>query len=133
MNPDLLQKQLAMFQSECTYMQEFLERDNTDSPEALVERVTKLNVLLARSGKLLADAKLIQDEISADVFIANEATIIKMGATLGRQYVQARTSNINYYVNWLDRLNRAMVHVGDNMRTQISFVKEELRLTKSGY
>lgn len=133
MNPDLLQKQLAMFQSECTYMQEFLERDNTDSPEALVERVTKLNVLLARSGKLLADAKLIQDEISADVFIANEATIIKMGATLGRQYVQARTSNINYYVNWLDRLNRAMVHVGDNMRTQISFVKEELRLNKSGY
>lgn len=133
MNPDLLQKQLAVFQSECTYMQEFLERDNTDSPEALVERVTKLNVLLARSGKLLADAKLIQDEISADVFIANEATIIKMGATLGRQYVQARTSNINYYVNWLDRLNRAMVHVGDNMRTQISFVKEELRLTKSGY
>lgn len=133
MNPDLLQKQLAMFQSECTYMQEFLERDNTDSPEALVERVTKLNVLLARSGKLLADAKLIQDEISADVFIANEATIIKMGATLGRQYVQARTSNINYYVNWLDRLNRAMVHVGENMRTQISFVKEELRLTKSGY
>ncbi len=133
MNPDLLQKQLAMFQSECTYMQEFLERDNSDSPEALVERVTKLNVLLARSGKLLADAKLIQDEISADVFIANEATIIKMGATLGRQYVQARTSNINYYVNWLDRLNRAMVHVGDNMRTQISFVKEELRLTKSGY
>lgn len=133
MNPDLLQKQLAMFQSECTYMQEFLERDNTDSPEALVERVTKLNVLLARSGKLLADAKLIQDEISADVFIANEATIIKMGATLGRQYVQARTSNINYYVNWLERLNRAMVHVGDNMRTQISFVKEELRLTKSGY
>lgn len=133
MNPDLLQKQLAMFQSECTYMQEFLERDNTDSPEALVERVTKLNVLLARSGKLLADAKLIQDEISADVFISNEATIIKMGATLGRQYVQARTSNINYYVNWLDRLNRAMVHVGDNMRTQISFVKEELRLTKSGY
>lgn len=114
-------------------MQEFLERDNSDSPEALVERVTKLNVLLARSGKLLADAKLIQDEISADVFIANEATIIKMGATLGRQYVQARTSNINYYVNWLDRLNRAMVHVGDNMRTQISFVKEELRLTKSGY
>lgn len=133
MNPDLLQKQLAMFQSECTYMQEFLERDNSDSPEALVERVTKLNVLLARSGKLLADAKLIQDEISADVFIANEATIIKMGATLGRQYVQARTSNINYYVNWLERLNRAMVHVGDNMRTQISFVKEELRLTKSGY
>lgn len=133
MNPDLLQKQLAMFQSECTYMQEFLERGDTDSPEALVERVTKLNVLLARSGKLLADAKLIQDEISEDVFIANEATIIKMGATLGRQYVQARTSNINYYVNWLDRLNRAMVHVGDNMRTQISFVKEELRLTKSGY
>lgn len=133
MNPDLLQKQLAVFQSECTYMQEFLERDNSDSPEALVERVTKLNVLLARSGKLLADAKLIQDEISADVFIANEATIIKMGATLGRQYVQARTSNINYYVNWLDRLNRAMVHVGDNMRTQISFAKEELRLTKSGY
>lgn len=133
MNPDLLQEQLAMFQSECTYMQEFLEVGNTDSPDALVERVTKLNALLARSGKLLADAKLIQDEISAEVFLANETTITKMGATLGRQYVQASTSNINYYVNWLDRLNRAMVHVGDNIRTQISFAKEELRLNKSGY
>ena len=36
-------------------------------------------------------------------------------------------------MNWLDRINRSLVHVGDNLRTQVSYAKEELRLTKSGY
>lgn len=133
MDQDLLKEQLSLFQSECESMQAFLESYPSDSPDALVDRITTINSLLARSGKLLADAKLIQDELQSEVFIKHESVIAKMPVTTARSFIQSKTANINYYVNWLDRINRAMVHVGDNMRTQISFVKEELRLTKSGY
>ena len=37
-------------------MQSFLETTASDNPKELIERLTDINVYLARSGKLLADA-----------------------------------------------------------------------------
>ena len=41
-------------------MQSFLEITASDNPKELIDRLTDINVYLARSGKLLADAKAYQ-------------------------------------------------------------------------
>lgn len=118
---------------ECLAMQRFLEETPANDPNVLSDRLTNVNIYLARSGQLLAQVKQIQDECTNDIFVAEKDDILKMSATLAKQYISSFLSDVNYYVNWLDRLNRAFVHSGDNIRTQMSFLKEELRLNKSGY
>lgn len=50
-------------------MQSFLEITASDNPKELVDRLTDINVYLARSGKLLADAKAYQDQVTANVYL----------------------------------------------------------------
>ncbi|MBO4550034.1 MAG: hypothetical protein J5733_04830 [Bacteroidaceae bacterium] len=114
-------------------MQRFCEETPENDPNVLSDRLTKVNIYLARSGQLLAMVKQIQDECTNEIFLAEKSDILKMSATLAKQYISSYLSDVNYYVNWLDRLNRTFVHCGDNIRTQMSFLKEELRMTKSGY
>ena len=114
-------------------IQGFLEEDFDESPNALVERLGIINSYLAVSGKALADAKLIQDKQAQLIFAEELKSITKMPATIAAKFISCQNSEANYVVNWLDRLNRSLVHIGDNTRTQISFAKEELRLTKQGY
>lgn len=119
---------------ECCEMQSFLETKVPDGDvDAIVGRLSEINVFLARSGKLLADTKYIQDEMQKGYIESNLELLSRLPATTQKAMIQSATSSINYYVNWLDRLNRSFVHIGDNMRTQISFEKENLRLTKNGY
>ena len=118
---------------ECLEMQRFLEEEADNDPQILYERISKTNVMLARSGKLLAEVKRLQGLAMKDVFLGYTEYISKLSATLAKQFVMTFTTDINYYVDWLDRLNRAFVHSGDNIRTQMSFLKEELRLNKAGY
>ena len=133
MEPDVLKAKLEEFQSECETMQEFLESRASDTPELMLERLTQINSYLARSGMLLADAKLIQDNERAALYLNNVDVIKKMPVSTAKAFIESQTGEINYYVNWLDRINRSLVHVGDNLRTQVSYAKEELRLTKNGY
>lgn len=118
---------------ECRNMQDFLEADVANDPQVLYEHITRTNVYLARSGKLLSEVKRIQDESVFEVFNAYSEYIQSLSATTAKQFISSNLAEVNYYVNWLDRLNRAFVHSGDNIRTQMSFMKEELRLTKAGY
>ncbi|MCM1354725.1 MAG: hypothetical protein NC229_08705 [Bacteroides sp.] len=118
---------------ECLDMQRFLEELVANDPQVLYDRITRTNVYLARSGKLLSEVKRLQDEAMLDVFNSYSDYIKSLSATTAKQFISANLADINYYVNWLDRLNRSFVHSGDNIRTQMSFLKEELRLTKFGY
>jgi len=104
-------------------IQDFLEEDFDENPNILVERLGTINTYLAVSGKALADAKLIQDN----------NLIMKMPATIATKFIGSQAYEVNFIVNWLDRINKSLVHTGDNLRTQISYAKEELRLTKQGY
>lgn len=125
--------QIEELNKECQTMQEFLEITCTDDPDGLIGRLADLNVYLARSGKLLADLKFEKDKQVSSFIKANEERIAMLPASVSNKLINAETSECNYYVNWLDRINRSLVHVGDNMRTQLSFIKEELKLTKNGY
>ena len=118
---------------ECRVMQDFIETECGDDPDALMGRLATLNVYLARSGKLLSDVKKYKDEMTLQIFTENGEWLGQAPATTAKQFIQAKSADINYLVNWLDRINRSIVHIGDNMRTQLSFIKEELKLTRHGY
>lgn len=114
-------------------MQDFLEVTTSDDADELVVRIADLNVYMARSCKMLADAKRMQDNATMKAFEQYGDLLGRFPATIAARYVNAMCGNENYLVNWLDRLNRAFAHTGDNLRTQISYCKEQLKLTRTGY
>lgn len=114
-------------------MQSFLEITTSDNPKELVERLTDINVYLARSGKLLAEAKAFQDEVTANVYASHVEFISRVPATVAIKFVAAQSVTANQLVTWLDRINRTLVHAGDNIRTQISFAKQDMALQRKGY
>lgn len=114
-------------------MQTFLETTTSENPHELIERLTDINIYMARSGKLLADAKEFQDEVTANVYAKHSDFISRVPATVAMKFVSSQCVTANKLVNWLDRQNRALVHQGDNLRTQISFAKQDLSLQRKGY
>lgn len=114
-------------------MQDFLEITTSDDPKELVQRLTDINIYLARSGKLLADAKAFQDSVMAGVYEKHSAFISRVPATIATKFVSSQCVTANQIVTWLDRINRTLVHAGDNIRTQISFAKQDMALQRKGY
>ena len=111
--------------TEIQEMQDFLVITASDNPVELLTRLTDLNVYLARSGKMLADAKAIQDILTANIFGYKGDYISRLSTTLASKFITSQTATINQIVIWLDRINRTCVHQSDNIRTQISFAKME--------
>lgn len=113
-------------------MQEYLEQTTPSNPDELIERVGMLNVIMARSGKLLADAKAVQDGVIAKIF-DNNKELISAPATVANKFISSHAKEANYLVNLLDRINRTCVHQADNLRTIVSFAKQDLALQRKGY
>lgn len=124
---------LLPFLKEIEEMQEFLEITTSDNPKELIQRLTDINVYMARSGKMLADAKAMQDTITAKVYDEHNEFLGRVPATVAMKFVSSQTATANRLVNWLDRINRTLVHAGDNIRTQISFAKQDMSLQRKGY
>ena len=120
---------------EAQEIQDFLESvpDNNEDPNELAIRLTYLNNYMARSGKMLADAKQMQDSAISAAYAEHSKAILKMPATIAMKFIASQTVTENYLVNWLDRINRTCTHQSDNIRTQISFSKEQMSLTRRGY
>lgn len=119
--------------AEAERIQAYLEITVSDDPNELVARLSDLNVYLARTGRMLAEASCIRDRAVAAVYAEEARAIVKMPATVARRFVESQTADENALVTWLDRLNRACTHQSENLRTQISFAKQQLELTRKGY
>lgn len=114
-------------------MQVELEKMPSEDPAELIERLGLLNVYMARTGYLLALAKNDQDMAMSRIFENNIESIQKMPATIASKFISSQCEKENFLVSWLERLNRACVHQSDNIRTQVSFAKENMRLINSPY
>lgn len=119
--------------AEAAAIQDFLELTCSDDPNEMVARLSDLSVYMARTGKMLADARRMQDAAVAAAYAEHTKSILKMPATVARKFIESQTAAENYLVNWLDRLNRACTHQSENLRTQVSFAKQQLELTRKGY
>lgn len=120
-------------QAECTAMQNYLEERSSDDPNELAERIAMIGSYMARSGDLLARVKYIQDVQRQMLFNNNLDYIKSLPASVANKFLEAGSAEANYFVNWLDRINRSCVHQQDGLRTIFSYVKENLKMTRSGY
>ena len=119
--------------SEALKIQEFLEITCSEQPEEVVERGNDLAVYIARTGKMLADAKHFQDQRKKDSIMIQLKEIgkgTKIPASTLNDLITASCKEENYLVTWIDRLNRSATHQMDWCRTLVSKSKEEMRLSQ---
>ncbi len=118
-------------------MQPFLESNyDSDNPAACVDRGNELQIIIARTGKMLADAKYWQDQF------VNSAITETIAEALGKEKVWSTTTinkkieslckDYNYLVKWCERSNRTASHQLDFVRTIISKLKAEMQMNGYG-
>jgi hypothetical protein len=119
---------IEAIEEEAKKIQKYLEKKASDDPTELLERLSTINAHMARSGYMLAQCQRIKDEASASLYTRDIKLITKMPATVANRYVEAMTARESYLLKWLDRINRTCVHQSDNIRTQVSYLKQQMEL-----
>ena len=111
-------------------MQAYLESPVGQQPAELLERIEYLMIMVAKSGHLLAEAKFQQDTlINAGLLEAMDQGLDKkLSPSLITKFVSSNAKEINYLVNWADRINASATHQLDAIRTIVSYKKAELNL-----
>lgn len=120
---------------EATEMQSFLEITMSDNPQEVIERGNDLVVYLSRSAKMLADAKLIlnkQKQAETMNIVRDFIIDKKLSAKVQNALIDGLCRDIQYLVDWLERMNAAITHQLDWCRSVVSKNKEEMRLTNIG-
>jgi hypothetical protein len=97
-----------------------------DDLSVLPEIGSNLSVLISLTGKLLADAKMIQNKA---IKIAFQELDKKLSPSIAKEIAYASCERENYLVDLIERLNRTCTHQLDWVRTLISKGKEEMRLS----
>ena len=111
-------------------IQAFCEITVSDNPQEIAERITALGTYIARSGKMLADAKYHLSEKKQDETVRIISKIIakdKPSAKVQNALIESICKDEQYLVDWIERLNRCCTHQNDAMRSLLSFEKEHLR------
>lgn len=120
-SPEDIQDQLIDIQS---FMEQPYDADNIG---AVIERATKIEVYMANTSKLLADAKWHYSDVFEQGFIKAMKETSKFQASTTNLYLKALVKNFTYLVDWADRLNATCTHQLDFARTLISKIKAEMQ------
>lgn len=123
-------------QQETQQIQEYLDIECSENPEEVLERIRAIMPYISRTSYLLAEAKKAYRRKKATEI---GETIVKIAK---EQFLSAKAQNAlldsiaedeAYLVDWLDRLNAAATHQVDALRSILSYEREQLRITKTGY
>ena len=116
---------------ECKLIDKEMNTTMSDDMNEAVERGNSLIVYMARTGKMLADAKyhLNAKKKTQAVEIIEKLTSAKYSAKIQNALIDSVAKEEQFIVDWIDRLNRTATHQLDWCRTLISKGKEEMRLT----
>ena len=113
-------KELKIIQSE-------IEIELSEDIQQAIDRGNYCSAQIARTGKLLADAKLIRDRKLSSEVVTNLKKVVALPASTANKYVDALCFDENYLVNWCERVNRSCTHQLDWCRTLISKAKAEMQ------
>ena len=113
--------------SELKTIQSVIDVELSEDIQEAIDRGNYCAAQLARTGKLLADAKIIRDRKLSSEVVTNLKKVIALPATTANKYVDALCFDENYLVNWCDRVNRSCTHQLDWCRTLISKAKAEMQ------
>lgn len=117
--------------NELQKFQTFLELSLSESADEAVLRGNELAVIIARTGFLLAQAKM-------DLNIKKKSDIMKALSDVAKNTPFATSRAVNelissicaeeqFLVDWCDRIHRTSVHQLDWVRSIISKAKEEMK------
>lgn len=118
---------------ELAVIDSYLNITMSEDVQEAVLRGNDLAVYIARTGKLLADAKYhLNRKKKSEVFDTLRETASQAGATSKavNSIIDSLCKEEQYLVDWTDRVNRACVHNIDWCRTIVSKQKEEMRLAR---
>lgn len=113
-------KELKIIQSE-------IEIELSEDIQQAIDRGNYCSAQIARTGKLLADAKIHRDRKLNSSIIGQMKKISQLPATTANKFADSLCEDENYIVNWCERLNRACTHQVDWCRTLISKAKAEMQ------
>jgi hypothetical protein len=116
---------LDNLEQEAKQIDEFLNITCSEEPTEALERGNDLLVYLARTGKMLADAKYWQDEAVQNSIIQKLKEQLDLSPMIFKKFLDTSIKRENYLVNWIDRMNSACVHQIDFLRTVVSYAKNQ--------
>jgi hypothetical protein len=114
----------------------FLNVTCSEEIEEVVERGNTLAVYIARSGKLVADAKYhLDSRMKDEVFETLKSTAKQAGATSKavNAIIDSLCRDEQYLTAWCDRVNRTATHQLGWCRTLVSKAKAEMSVAPQSY
>ena len=117
-------KSLKELEKDAIEIQMYLEVTVSDNPEEIVERGNNLSVWMARTTKMLADAKFHQSIAKRKAYKANQGK--GYSPSVIKDIVNNSTTYENYLVDIIDKQNRTCTHQLDWCRTIVSKNKAEM-------
>jgi hypothetical protein len=123
-------KTLAELLATAEKMQAFLETPASNDEEKIIERMELLQVLIAKSGNYLADAKFLQDSETqrACMQVLEDGTFYGQSTTFINKFINAAGKDFNRIVTWLDRINSAAAKQHAGLITVLSYRKEQMKM-----
>ena len=121
---------------EAQQIQDYLDIECSENPEEVLDRIRAIMPYISRTAFMLAEAKKAlrrkkASEISNTIInIAKEQCL---SAKVQNTLIDSIAEEEAYLVDWLDRLNAAATHQVDALRSILSYERENLRITKTGY
>lgn len=108
-------------------IQDIIEKEVEVYYPKIQERISKLQVLSAVSGKCLAEAKYLQDKrVYEEANKLIDGHFDKFSASTINLIIKSAGKEYNRIVTWFDRINSTITHQLDSLRSQLSFIKSEM-------
>lgn len=123
-------------QEEAQQIQDYLDITCSENPEEVLERIRAIMPFISRTAFMLAEAKkALRRKKASEISntIINIAKVQCLSAKVQNTLIDSIAEEEAYFVDWLDRLNAAATHQVDALRSILSFERENLRITKTGY
>ena len=119
-------KSLEELEIEAKEIDNFLNIESSEQIEEVIERGNTISAYLARTSKMLADAKFWQDKAMAENTILANETYKHMPPSTKNKLIEAMCQKENYLFTWIGRLNATCTHQLDWLRTLVSKAKAEI-------
>lgn len=112
---------------ELSEISKFTEITMSEEPEEAVQRGNQLAVYMARTGKLLADAKYHRDRKLRSEVIEQLKAVNSMAPSVATKFVETLVENESHAVKWAERMNAACTNQLEWCRSVLSKAKAEMQ------
>lgn len=123
-------------QQEAQQIQSYLDTECSENPEEVLERIRTTMTYISRTSFMLAEAKKSLRQKKASEISKTIINIAKeqfLSAKVQNTLIDCIAEEESHLVEWIERLNAAATHQVEGLRSILSFERENLRLSKSGY